>query len=68
MIGKLVRHIKFDAIGIVVSHFQWSEIEEGYKVKFLKPVDTSAHAGYPSVMVGINTAISNFEEVINESR
>ena len=68
MIGKLVRHIKFDAIGIVVSHFQWSETEEGYKVKFLKPVDTSKHTGYPSVMVGINTAISNFEEVINESR
>ena len=68
MIGKLVRHIKFDAIGIVVGTHPWSETEEGYKVKFLKPVDTSAHAGYPSVMVGINTAISNFEEVINESR
>ena len=72
MIGKLVRHIKFDAIGIVISHFQWSEIEEGYKVKFLKPVDTSKYAGYPSVMAGINSAVSNFEdnfeEVKNESR
>ena len=68
MIGKLVRHIELDAIGIVTDHFQWSEWEGGYKVKFLKPADTSAHAGYPSVMVGINTAISNFEEVINESR
>ena len=68
MIGKLVRHIELDAVGLVYDRFQWDEIEEGYKVKFLKPVDTSAHAGYPSVMVGINTAISNFEEVTNESR
>ena len=72
MIGKLVRHIKFDAIGIVVSTHPWSGTEEGYKVKFLKPVDTSKYAGYPSVMAGINSAVSNFEdnfeEVINESR
>ena len=67
MIGKLVRHIKFDAIGIVVGTHPWSETEEAYKVKFLKPVDTSKYAGYPSVMVGINSAISNFEEVLNES-
>ena len=67
MIGKLVRHIQLNAIGLVYDRFQWDEIEEGYKVKFLKPVDTSKHAGYPSVMVGINSAISNFEEVLNES-
>ena len=68
MIGKLVRHIQLNAIGLVYDRFQWRCGEEGYKVKFLKPVDTSAHAGYPSVMVGINTAISNFEEVSDESR
>ncbi len=72
MIGKLVRHIQLNAIGLVYDRFQWDEIEEGYKVKFLKPVDTSKHAGYPSVMVGINSAVSNFEdnfeEVTNESR
>ena len=68
MIGKLVRHIHLDAVGLVYDHFQWSEIEEGYKVKFLKPADTKGKAGYPNVMVGINTAASNFEEVINESR
>ena len=67
MIGKLVRHIQLNAIGLVYDRFQWDEIEEGYKVKFLKPVDTSKHPGYPSVMVGINSAISNFEEVLNES-
>ena len=68
MIGKLVRHIELDAIGIVYDHFQWSEIEEGYKVKFLKPADTKGKAGYPKVMIGINSGASNFEEVINESR
>ena len=68
MIGKLVRHIQLNAIGLVYDRFQWDEIEEGYKVKFLKPVDASMHAGYPSVMVGINSAISNFEEVSDESR
>ena len=68
MIGKLVRHIQLNAIGLVYDRFQWDEVEEGYKVKFLKPVDTSKHSGYPSVMVGINSAISNFEEVSDESR
>ena len=68
MIGKLVRHIELDAIGIVVDHFVWSEFMGGYKVKFLKPADTKGKAGYPKVMIGINSAASNFEEVIYESR
>jgi len=68
MIGKLVRHIDLDAVGIVYDYCHWSEIEEGYKVKFLKPADTKGKAGYPKVMIGINSAASNFEEVIYESR
>ena len=66
MIGKLVRHIRFDAIGIVVDHFVWSEWEGGYKVKFLKPVPhENLSSGFIEQMSG---AASNFEEVINESR
>ena len=66
MIGKLVRHIRFDAIGIVVDHFVWSEWEGGYKVKFLKPVPhENLSSGFIEQMTG---AASNFEEVINESR
>jgi|TARA_R110002033_G_scaffold152560_1_gene189196 hypothetical protein len=68
MIGKLVRHIELDAIGIVVDHFRWSEWMGGYKVKFLKPVDTSAHAGYPNVIEIVTSKATSFEEVINESR
>jgi len=68
MIGKLVRHIELDAIGIVIDHFQWSEFMGGYKVKFLKPVDTSAHAGYPNVMESISSKVYSFEEVSDESR
>jgi hypothetical protein len=66
MIGKLVRHIRFDAIGIVVDHFVWSEWEGGYKVKFLKPVPhENLSSGFIEQMTG---AASNFEEVTNESR
>jgi len=66
MIGKLVRPIKFDAIGIVVDHFVWSEWEGGYKVKFLKPVPhENLSSGFIEQMIG---AASNFEEVTNESR
>ncbi len=66
MIGKLVRHIRFDAIGIVVDHFVWSEWEGGYKVKFLKPVPhENLSSGFIEQMSG---AASNFEEVTNESR
>ena len=66
MIGKLVRHIRFDAIGIVVDHFVWSEWEGGYKVKFLKPVPhENLSSGFIEQMMG---AASNFEEVTNESR
>ena len=68
MIGKLVRHIELDAIGIVIDHFVYSEWEGGYKVKFLKPADTTGKAGYPKHMTGIDSAASNFEEVTNESR
>ena len=68
MIGKLVRHIELDAIGLVTDHFVWSEWEGGYKVKFLKTVDTTGKAGYPSGMKNIQSAASNFEEVIYESR
>ena len=66
MIGKLVRHIELDAIGIVVDHFVYSEFMGGYTVKFLKPVDTSKYAGYGSVMAGINNAVSNFEDNFEE--
>ena len=66
MIGKLVRHIRFDAIGIVVDHIMWSEYEGGYKVKFLKPVPhENLSSGFIEQMTG---AASNFEEVTNESR
>ena len=72
MIGKLVRHIEFDAIGIVVDHFVCftrgigSEWEGGYKVKFLKPVPhENLSSGFIEQMIG---AASNFEEVTNESR
>ena len=66
MIGKLVRHIRFDAIAIVVDHIMWSEYEGGYKVKFLKPVPhENLSSGFIEQMTG---AASNFEEVINESR
>ena len=72
MIGKLVRHIEFDAIGIVVDHFVCftrgvgSEWEGGYKIKFLKP-----HPPIGDLVSPFETIIgkaSNFEEVINESR
>jgi len=66
MIGKLVRHIRFDAIGIVVDHFVWSEWEGGYKVKFLKPVPhENLSSGFIEQMM---SAASEFEEVTNESR
>jgi len=66
MIGKLVRHIRFDAIAIVVDHFVWSEWEGGYKVKFLKPVPhENLSSGFIEQMM---SAASEFEEVINESR
>ena len=66
MIGKLVRHIELDAIGIVVDHFVYSEFMGGYKVKFLKPVPSeNVSSGFIEQMIG---ATSNFEEVINESR
>ena len=65
MIGKLVRHIKFDAIGIVVGTHPWSETEEGYKVKFLKPVpragtDTAPIGGF---MIDIIGKATSFEEL-----
>ena len=66
MIGKLVRHIEFDAIGIVVDHFVWSEWEGGYKIKFLKPHPPTGDLVNPfETIIG---KASNFEEVINESR
>ena len=66
MIGKLVRHIHLNAVGLVYDRFQWDEIEEGYKVKFLKPVPhENLSSGFIEQMTG---AASNFEEVINESR
>jgi len=66
MIGKLVRHIRFDAIGIVVDHIMWSEYEGGYKVKFLKPVQhTHLPSGFMEDIIGKATS---FEEVTNESR
>jgi len=66
MIGKLVRHIEFDAIGIIIDHFVYSEWEGGYKVKFLKPVPhENFSSGFIEQMIG---AASNFEEVTNESR
>ena len=66
MIGKLVRHIRFDAIGIVIDHFVWGEYEGGYKVKFLNPVPSeNVSTGFIEQMM---SAASNFEEVTNESR
>jgi len=66
MIGKLVRHIELDAIGIVVDHFVWSEWEGGYKIKFLKPhPPTGALVNPFETIIG---KASNFEEVTNESR
>ena len=66
MIGKLVRHIELDAIGIVVDHFVWSEWEGGYKIKFLKPHPPTGDLVSPfETIIG---KASNFEEVINESR
>ena len=47
MIGKLVRHIELDAIGIVVDHFVYSEFMGGYKVKFLKPVPPTGKVTNP---------------------
>jgi len=66
MIGKLVRHIELDAIGIVVDHFVWSEFMGGYKVKFLKPVPPTH--GIVDFIETIQGAATSFEEVINESR
>ena len=74
MIGKLVRHIEFDAIGIVVDHFVWGACafaalvgsDEGYKVKFLKPVPPTGEVVNP--VEEIMSAASSFEEVTNESR
>ena len=66
MIGKLVRHIELDAIGIVVDHFVYSEFMGGYKVRFLKPVPPTGQVVNPiEEIVGKATS---FEEVINESR
>ena len=66
MIGKLVRHIEFDAIGIVVDHFVYSEFMGGYKVKFLKPVPPTDKVTNPiEVITGM---VTSFEEVTNESR
>jgi hypothetical protein len=70
MIGKLVRHIELDAIGIVVDHFVYSEFMGGYKVKFLKPVPRAV--AYPApiggFMIDIIGKVTSFEEVTNESR
>ena len=66
MIGKLVRHIQLNAIGLVYDRFQWDEIEEGYKVKFLKPVLPTGEVVNP--VEEIMSAASSFEEVTNESR
>ena len=66
MIGKLVRHIELDAIGIVVDHFVWSEFMGGYKIKFLKPHPPTGDLVNPIEEI-IGSAAS-FEEVINESR
>ena len=71
MIGKLVRHIELDAIGIVVDHFVYSEFMGGYKVRFLKPVppdkwDPDSQVANPIEEI-IGSAVS-FEEVTNESR
>ena len=71
MIGKLVRHIELDAIGIVVDHFVYSEWEGGYKVKFLKPVPPDKWDPEGPVVNPIEEIIGSavsFEEVINESR
>ena len=66
MIGKLVRHIELDAIGIVVDHFVYSEFMGGYKVKFLKPVQhTHLPSGFMEDIIG---KVTSFEEVTNESR
>ena len=66
MIGKLVRHIDLDAIGIVVHHCGSSEFMGGYKVKFLKPVPhTHLPSGFMEDIIGKATS---FEEVIDESR
>ena len=64
MIGKLVRHIELDAIGIVVDHFVWSEFMGGYKVRFLKPVPPTGQVVNPIEEI-IGSATS-FEEVIND--
>tara|TARA_R110000824_G_scaffold18159_1_gene72380 strand:- start:393 stop:599 length:207 start_codon:yes stop_codon:yes gene_type:complete len=65
MIGKLVRHIELDAIGIVVGTHPWSETEEGYKVKFLKPVYHRTSVNVPAIKDIIGKATS-FEEVTND--
>ena len=66
MIGKLVRHIELDAIGIVIDHFVYSEFMGGYKVKFLKPVQhTHLPSGFMEDIIG---KVTSFEEVTNESR
>ena len=68
MIGKLVRHIELDAIGIVVDHFVWSEFMGGYKVKFLKPVHRAGIGMGPlsGFMEDIIGMVTSFEEVIND--
>ena len=65
MIGKLVRHIELDAIGIVVDHFVYSEFMGGYKVKFLKPVYHRTSVNVPAIKDIIGKATS-FEEVTND--
>ena len=69
MIGKLVRHIELDAIGIVVDHFVYSEFMGGYKVKFLKPVPPDKWDSGGQVVNPIEEivgSVTSFEEVIND--
>ena len=65
MIGKLVRHIELDAIGIVVDHFVYSEFMGGYKVKFLKPVSRASIGMHPlsGFMEDIIGKATSFEEL-----
>ena len=63
MIGKLVRHIELDAIGIVIDHFAWGDRHEAYKIKFLKPHPPTGDLVNPfETIIG---KASNFEEVTN---
>jgi len=69
MIGKLVRHIELDAIGIVVDHFVYSEFMGGYKVRFLKPVPPAKWDSGGQVVNPIEEivgSVTSFEEVIND--